>query len=132
MLTLSTWVAYVATMVDTLTPYEALLLVIERLDGKQSKLAKLCEVSSTAVSKWVQSSKRLPAEYAIRVEAATGVDRRWLAPAMYPHGLIDGVPYNPEEPTLDIFSPIQFRRAAAVDTAQGTRFEGADRRVASL
>jgi len=70
-------------MVDDLTPYEALKRVIDRL-GSQAELSRLCEVSSTAVWKWLQSSKRLPAEYVLRAEAATDVPRHLLRPDIYP------------------------------------------------
>ena len=70
-------------MVDELTPYEALSTAIDRL-GSQAELARICAVSSTAAWKWVQSSKRLPAEYVLRVEAATGISRHLLRPDIYP------------------------------------------------
>jgi DNA-binding transcriptional regulator YdaS (Cro superfamily) len=70
-------------MVDKLTPYEALSTAIDRL-GSQAELARICEVSSTAAWKWMQSSKRLPAEYVLRVEAATGISRHLLRPDIYP------------------------------------------------
>lgn len=47
-------------------------------------MADVCGVSQTAVWKWLQSSKRLPAEYVLRVEAATGVSRHSLRPDIYP------------------------------------------------
>jgi hypothetical protein len=59
-------------MVETPTIYEALLQAIDAL-GSQSELARVCKVSPTAVWKWVQSSKRLPGNYVLQVEAATGV-----------------------------------------------------------
>lgn len=66
-----------------LTPYEALQSALE-IAGTQTALAKICGVSQQAVWKWVQSSKRLPAEYVLRVEAATGVSRHLLRPDIYP------------------------------------------------
>lgn len=113
-------------MVDTLTPYEALNLAIDRL-GTQVKMAELCGVSRTAVWKWVQSAKRLPPEHVLRVEAATGVCRHALAPNIYPRGLVEGVPYSPDEPPLE-FGEIQFRRGAT-DRGADTRFHGVDRRA---
>lgn len=47
-------------------------------------MAGICGVTQTAVWKWLQSSKRLPAEYVLRVEAATGVSRHHLRPDIYP------------------------------------------------
>ena len=52
-------------MVMALTPFEALRLAVERANG-QSGLARICGVSQTAVWKWLQSSKRMPAEYVLR------------------------------------------------------------------
>lgn len=118
-------------MVDLVTPYEALSLAIERL-GSQAKLAELCEVSTTAVWKWTQSAKRLPGEYALRVEAATRVDRHWLAPDLYPRGLVDGLPYSAEEPELRFTSitlpPRHERRDLRAGDADA-RFHGVDRRA---
>lgn len=70
-------------MVVALTPYEALIKAIGIL-GSQAALARTCDVSTTAVWKWVQSTKRIPAEYVLRVEAATGVSRHDLRPDIYP------------------------------------------------
>lgn len=70
-------------MVDDMTPYEALLAAVDKA-GSLAALARICGVSTTAVWKWVQSSKRMPAEYVLRAEAATGVSRHWLRPDIYP------------------------------------------------
>lgn len=66
-----------------LTPYEALKQVVASLGG-QSALARLCGKSQPSVWKWLQSSKRLPAEHVLRVEAATGISRHLLRPDIYP------------------------------------------------
>jgi DNA-binding transcriptional regulator YdaS (Cro superfamily) len=118
-------------MVDPLTPFEALNLAIERL-GTQAKLAELCNVSTTAAWKWVQSAKRLPAEHVLGVEAATGVSRHALRPDIYPRGLVDGIPFEPEEPTLDVYTPLVFSRQASRDSRASdadARFHGVDRRA---
>ncbi|MEJ6008655.1 transcriptional regulator [Novosphingobium aquae] len=86
-----------------LTPYEALEAAVKAM-GSQQALADLCKVSQTAVWKWLQSSKRLPAEHVLLVEGATSVSRHWLRPDIYPMGL----------------------------PATGDRFYGIDRRVAGL
>lgn len=65
------------------TPFEALKLAVENV-GSQSAFARLCGVSQTAVWKWLQSGKRLPAEHVLPVEAATGVSRHVLRPDIYP------------------------------------------------
>lgn len=71
------------TQPTPLGPYHALQLALERA-GSQSQLARICGVSQPSVWKWLQSSKRLPAEYVLRVEAATGVSRHDLRPDIYP------------------------------------------------
>jgi DNA-binding transcriptional regulator YdaS (Cro superfamily) len=73
-------------MDKTPTPFEALQDALERA-GSQSELARICEVSQPAVSKWLQSAKRLPAEYVLTVEAATGIPRHLLRPDIYPADL---------------------------------------------
>lgn len=73
-------------MVEALSPFEALLAAVDSL-GSQSALARLTGVSNTAVWKWVQSSKRVPAEFVLVVEAATGVPRHHLRPDIYPADL---------------------------------------------
>lgn len=75
------------SMVDTHTPFEALQSAVAAT-GSQAKLAEICGVSPTAVWKWVQSSKRMPAEYVLRTEAATGVSRHDLRPDIYPRDLM--------------------------------------------
>lgn len=70
-------------MVADMTPYEALMAAVEQA-GSQSALARLVGCSNTAVWKWVQSSKRMPAEFVLRAEQATGVSRHELRPDIYP------------------------------------------------
>ena len=77
---------------DDLSPFEALDLAVTRA-GSQSAMARLCDVSQTAVWKWLNESKQLPAEYVLRVELATGVTRHDLRPDIYPRGLQDDVPH---------------------------------------
>lgn len=67
----------------TPTPFQALERAVECI-GSQSELARLCGVSQAAVWKWLQSSKRLPAEHVLRVEEKTGISRHWLRPDIYP------------------------------------------------
>lgn len=68
---------------DGLTPYEALLAAVDVL-GSQAELARVCAVSPTAVWKWVQSAKRVPGEYALAVEEATGIPCYVICPSTYP------------------------------------------------
>lgn len=65
------------------TPFEALQNAVDQA-GSQSALARICGVSQTAVWKWLQSSKRLPAEYCLAVERETGVSKHLLRPDIYP------------------------------------------------
>lgn len=67
----------------TPTPFQALKRAVEAV-GSQSEFSRLLGVSQTAVWKWLQSSKRLPAEHVLTVEKATGVSRHWLRPDIYP------------------------------------------------
>ena len=70
-------------MANALSPYEALQLALESA-GSQTKFAMICGVRQPAVSKWLQSGKRLPADYVLAVEAATHVSRHLLRPDLYP------------------------------------------------
>lgn len=70
-------------MTEHPTPYEALIEATERA-GSQAKLATIAGVSTTAVWKWVQSTKQVKAECVLRIEAATGVSRHDLRPDIYP------------------------------------------------
>jgi len=66
-----------------LTPFEALQLAVKRA-GTQAKFAEALGVSQPTVWRWVQSSKRLPAEYVIPVEKLFGVSRHDLRPDLHP------------------------------------------------
>jgi DNA-binding transcriptional regulator YdaS (Cro superfamily) len=72
-----------STRFDGMNPYEALLAAVDIL-GSQAELARVCGVSGTAVWKWVQSSKRVPGEYVLAVEEATGIPCYVLCPSTYP------------------------------------------------
>lgn len=73
-----------------LTPFQALEAAVAAA-GSQSALGDICGVSQTAVWKWVQSAKRMPAEYVLRAEAATGVSKHDLRPDIYPRDImVDG------------------------------------------
>jgi len=87
------------------TPFCALKLAVKNA-GSQSELARICGVSQTAVWKWLQSSKRMPAEYVLLAEAATGVSKYALRPDIYP-------------------------REIMTDKAVGDRFIGIDRHLAA-
>jgi len=72
------------------TPFEALQAAVAQA-GSQSALARMCGVSQTAVWKWIQRSKWLPAELCLVVERETGVSKHLLRPDIYP-----------SNPTLDV------------------------------
>ena len=65
------------------TPFESLKQAVTNAGG-QSGLARICGVAQPTVWKWLQSAKRLPAEYVLRIEQATGVSRHHLRPDIYP------------------------------------------------
>ncbi|WP_200911269.1 transcriptional regulator [Sphingomonas sp. Leaf62] len=62
--------------------------------GSQSAMARIVGCSPQAVSKWVNRGKVCPAEYVLKVEAATGVSRFDLRPDVYP---------RTEAPVPDLF-----------------------------
>ena len=63
--------------------HEALVRALEAAGG-QAALARAVGVSQPSVWHWVHKSKRVPAEYALAVEGATGVSRHDLRPDLYP------------------------------------------------
>ncbi|MBV2149264.1 helix-turn-helix domain-containing protein [Sphingobium sp. AS12] len=70
-------------MDDKPTPFEAMKLAIE-IAGGQSATARICEVTQPAVWKWLQSAKKVPPLFVLKLEAATGVSRHLLRPDIYP------------------------------------------------
>lgn len=91
-----------------ITPIEALQLAVSRA-GTQEKFAIALGVSQPTVWRWMQSSKRIPAEFVLTVEREFGVSRHDLRPDIYPRD------YPP--------APEQTERWIGID-------KGADRRVA--
>lgn len=69
------------------TRYEALQEAFRHY-RTQEAMAEDLGVSQPAVSRWLNTSKQLPAEFVLRVEAKTGVSRHHLRPDIYPieHG----------------------------------------------
>lgn len=65
------------------TPLEALIKCASKA-GSQSAMSRDLGLSQTAVWKWFQSSKRLPAEYVLEAERLYGVSRHELRPDIYP------------------------------------------------
>ncbi|OHC96405.1 MAG: hypothetical protein A2792_00215 [Sphingomonadales bacterium RIFCSPHIGHO2_01_FULL_65_20] len=85
-----------------LSPFQALEAAVAAA-GSQSALGEICGVSQTAVWKWVQSAKRMPPEYVLRAEAATGVSKHDLRPDIYPREIMI------DQPTEDRFCGIDMR-----------------------
>lgn len=102
------------------TPFEALQAAVMRA-GSQSAMARVCGVSQTAVWKWLQSGKRLPAEHCLAVETATGVSKHLLRPDIYPADLSSiSLPVDdasgsvgPSAPTVDFDRATILKRAGA-------------------
>ncbi|WP_121120074.1 transcriptional regulator [Croceibacterium ferulae] len=107
-------------MAHALTPYEALLAVLDAA-GSQLALAEICGVRQGTVSKWVNITKRLPAKYAMQVSKKTGVPYWLLAPDFYPHALPSPVDVPGED-----CSPILAGRdrAVAFDRQAETKLTG--------
>lgn len=70
-------------MSTDITPFEALQQAVSKA-GSQAEIARIAGVSTTAVWKWMQSSKRVPGEFVLKIEAVTGVSRHDLRPDIYP------------------------------------------------
>ena len=70
----------------TLSPFQALQLAVD-LAGGQSAMGRICKKAQPTVWKWLQTSKRLPPEHVLAVEAETGVSRHILRPDIYPLSL---------------------------------------------
>lgn len=63
--------------------YEALKEAVAQAGG-QAALARAVGVSQPSVWHWLHRSKRVPADFVIAVEKATGINRRNLRPDLYP------------------------------------------------
>ena len=88
-----------------MTRFEALQLSLKAFSSQQAMATEL-GVTQPTVWRWLNQSKQVPAEYVLRVEAATGVSRHDLRPDIYP-------------------------REEMVDRLQGDRFCGIDRQIAA-
>lgn len=114
-------------MVEELTPYEALMLAVDRA-GSLSALARDVACSVTAVWKWVQSSKRVPEKYVLKVEAATKVPRHLLRPDIYPADLGPGPRWSdPRWYGIDVAAGPDVSVVSTVHTSRnGNRIIGLD------
>jgi DNA-binding transcriptional regulator YdaS (Cro superfamily) len=79
-------------MDSDLTPLEALEACVS-IAGSQSEVARRLGVPQPTFWKWLQSSKRLPAEHVLEAERQFGVSRHDLRPDIYPRD------YPPAPPT---------------------------------
>lgn len=70
-------------MVETLTPYEALLLCKTKAGGTQEMLADALGCSQTAVWKMLQSAKRMSQPYVLRASKLYGIPCYVLRPDIY-------------------------------------------------
>ena len=63
----------------------ALHRALDALGGNQSELARICGVKQPTVWGWINKGRGLlPAEYVLKVEAATGIARHELRPDIFP------------------------------------------------
>ena len=90
-------------MTQVVTPFEALKMGVAHVGG-QSATARICGVSQTAVWKWLQSAKRLPAEHVLSMSEATGISPHLYRPDIYPLSLVIEEPDYTEECSL-VLSP---------------------------
>lgn len=110
-------------MTQDVTPFEALQMAVS-IAGGQSATARICNVSQTAVWKWLQSGKRLPAEHVLPMSAATSVPPHQLRPDIYPLSLMIEDPDYTEE-----CSHLLIKQSVPVvcdPTAKAQRTDGAE------
>lgn len=69
--------------------HQALLRAIE-VAGSQSKLAAICGCTTPNIWQHVRKKRPLPAEFVLKVEAATAIPRWELRPDIYPMDLPAG------------------------------------------
>lgn len=93
------------------TRYEALENAIARA-GSQQAFADILGVSQPTVWRWLNQSKRIPAEYVLRVEAATGVSRHLLRPDIYPRETVS-IPASAMGEETPLCGPILTARTLA-------------------
>jgi len=66
-----------------MTGIDALQKAIKAV-GSQVALAEKLGIGQTAISNWIQKTKRVPAERVLALEAISGVSRHDLRPDLYP------------------------------------------------
>lgn len=53
-------------------------------EGNQSKFADAIGTSQQNISNWLRKGQQLPAEFVLKAEEATGIDRHTWRPDIYP------------------------------------------------
>lgn len=92
-----------------MTRYEALIACRDRA-GSISQLGRDLDIPQSTMSRIVNQSKQLPAQYVIAAERLYGVSRHFLRPDIYP------------------VEPEASARWSGVDRCAGVRANGVDRR----
>lgn len=64
--------------------HQAFLRALKALDDNQSEMARVCGCTQGNIWQLINNGSKLPGQYVLRVEAATGVSRHDLRPDLYP------------------------------------------------
>lgn len=78
-------------MTDLESSVQAFHRAIQTVGG-QSAFGRLIGRPQSTVWEWVDRRKQIPAEFVLKVEAATGISRHELRPDIYPLELTSGAP----------------------------------------
>lgn len=78
-------------MTDLESSVQAFHRAIQTIGG-QSAFGRLIGRPQSTVWEWVDRRKQIPAEFVLKVEAATGISRHELRPDIYPLELTSGAP----------------------------------------
>ena len=70
-------------MLDSLTPFEAFELAVEKATSK-SALARMVGCTPGNISQLVKKRSPLPTRFVLKAEAGTGISRHLLDPVAYP------------------------------------------------
>ncbi len=79
-------------MTDLESSVQAFHRAIQTIGG-QSAFGRLIGRPQSTVWEWVDRRKQIPAEFVLKVEAATGISRHELRPDIYPLELASGAPF---------------------------------------
>ena len=103
---------------DAESPVDALKRAVASIGG-QSKTARLLGLSQTSIWKWVSRGKVLPAEYVLKVEAATGISKHELRPDIYPLEILASQPSPIPEGRTTVCNPAEIDPSTAEPLADG-------------